>query len=150
MEKKTVQKTDVLCYHLNTTLKSMMTDVRMLPDEMMAKAVELKLEIAGPQIWIYDGADGNPDKPIKLTIAIPVTKSIGNPGKFYFMDLPQLNCISEIHKGPWAKLGETYHKLMPTIMQQGLTYTGITREVYHVCDFEIQENCITEIQIEVR
>lgn len=150
MEKKSVQKTTVLCCTLNSSLKDMMNDVGNLPDEMMAKATELKLEITGPQIWIYEGSDGNPETKFKLTIAIPVTKSSGDPGKFNFTTLPEFKCISEIHKGSWAKLGETYQKLMPAIMQQGLSYTGTTREIYKVCDFENQENCITEIQIEVR
>ena len=150
MEKKTVQKTTVLCYSLNTSLMNMMTDTGNLPNELVEKALELGLEIAGPQIWVYDGADGNPNTPFELTIALPVAQAAGEPGKFRFAEFPEMNCISEIHKGPWAKLGDTYHKLMPAIMQQGLAYTGISREVYHVCDFENQENCITEIQIEVK
>jgi effector-binding domain-containing protein len=150
MVKKTVQKTTVLCYSINTSLKTMMADTGNIPNELVEKALEIELEIAGPQIWVYDGADGNPNTPFELTIAIPVGKTTGEPGKFRFAEFPEINCISEIHKGPWAKLGETYQKLMPAIMQQGLTFTGISREVYHVCDFENQENCITEIQIEVR
>jgi len=150
MEKKTVQKTTVLCITLNTTLKTMMNDTGSLPDELMAKAAELKLEITGLPIWVYDGADGNPDKPIKLTISVPVAKVSGEPGKFSFAELPEFHCISEMHLGPWDKLGETYHKLMPAIAQQGLTFTGMTREIYKVIDFGHQENCVTEIQIEVK
>jgi len=150
MKKKTVQKTTVLCYSLNTKLMNMMTDTGSLPNELVEKALELGLEIAGPQIWVYDGVDGSLNTPFELTIALPVAKTAGEPGKFRFAEFPAMSCISEIHKGPWAKLGETYQKLMPAIMQQGLTYTGISREVYHVCDFENQENCITEIQIEVK
>ncbi len=150
MEKKTIQKTTVLCYSLDTSLMNMMTDTGSLPNELVEKALELEIEIAGPQIWVYDGADGNPSTPFELTIALPVAKTAGEPGKFRFAEFPEIDCISEIHKGPWAKLGDTYHKLMPAIMQQGLAYTGISREVYHVCDFENQENCITEIQIEVK
>lgn len=150
MEKKTVQKTTVLCFTISTTIKTMTTDIHNLPEEIMAKAAELKLEVTGPQIWVYEGADGNPDKPIKLTISVPVAKVSGDPGKFSFTELPEFNCISEIHLGPWDKLGETYHKLMPAIAQQGLTYTGMTREIYKVVDFEHQENCVTEIQIEVK
>ena len=150
MEKKTVQKTNVLCISLDTTLKSMMNDTGNLPNELVEKAIELQLEIEGPQIWVYDGADGNQATPFELTIAIPVNKPTGDPGKFRFAEFPEINCISEIHRGPWANLGETYHKLMPAIMKQGLTFTGITREVYHICDFENQKNCVTEIQVEVK
>ena len=150
MEKKTVKKTTVLCISLNTTLKTMMNDTGNLPNELVEKALELQLEIAGPQIWVYDSADGNLNTTFELTIAIPVNKTNGETGNFRFAEFPEINCISEIHKGAWSRLGETYQKLMPAIMQQGLAYTGISREVYHVCDFENQENCITEIQIEVK
>jgi effector-binding domain-containing protein len=150
MEKKTVQKTTVLCISINSTLKSMMTDTGNLPDELVAKATELQLEIAGPQIWVYEGSDGNPNTKFELTIAIPVSKTFGDPGKFRFAEFPEFKCISEIHKGAYAKLGETYQKLMPAIMQQGLSFTGTTREIYKVADFENQENCITEIQIQIK
>lgn len=150
MEKKTVQKTTVFCYTLKSSLKTMMNDTGTLPNELMEKAVELKLEITGPQIWVYDGSDGNPNTKFELTIAIPIKKPIGDPGKFRFAEFLEFNCISEIHKGSWSQLGLTYQKLMPAIMQQGLSYTGISREVYQICDFENPENNSTEIQIEVK
>jgi hypothetical protein len=150
MEKKTVQKTTVLCYTLETSLKAMMNDTGNLPNELMEKATELKLEIVGPQIWVYEGSDGNPNTQIELTIAIPITQKIGDPGKFRFAEFPEFKCVSEIHKGSWANLGTTYQKLMPAIIQKGHALTGISREVYTVCDFENQENCITEIQIGIK
>jgi nucleoside phosphorylase len=88
MEKKTVQKTNVICYTITSSLKSMMTDIGTLPDEMMAKAAELHLEVVGPQIWVYEGSAGNPETKFKLTIAIPVSKTGGDPGKFSFTKLP--------------------------------------------------------------
>jgi effector-binding domain-containing protein len=150
MEKKTVQKTTVLCISINTSLKTLMTDTGNLPNELMAKATELKLEIIGPQIWVYEGSDGNPNTKMEVTIAVPVSKFSGDPGKFRFAEFPEFKCVSVIHKGPYAKLGETYMKLMPAIMSEGLSYTGTSREIYKVCDFENQDNCITEIQIEVK
>jgi len=150
MEKKTVQKVNVLCISLDTKITTLMQDTGTLPNELIEKAMELGLEITDPQIWVYDGCDENPNTPFELTIAIPVAQSSGYTGKFRFAEFPEMNCISEIHKGPWAKLGETYQKLMPAILQQGLVCSGTSREVYHICDFENQENCITEIQIEIQ
>jgi len=150
MEKKTVQKIPVLSYSLNTTLQNMHTDTGNLPNELIEKAQALQLEVTGPQIWAYDGADGNPSTPFELTIALPVQKFGGNPGKFSYGEFPEMDCISEMHYGPWNQLGTTYHKLMPAIMKKGYTYSGISREVYHVCDFENQENCVTEVQIEIK
>jgi hypothetical protein len=150
MEKKTLQKVNVLCISLDTKITTLTHDTGTLPNELIEKALELNLEITGPQIWVYDGCDENPNTPFELTIAVPIAIPTGDPGKFRFAEFPEMNCISEIHKGPWAKLGETYQKLMPAIMQQGYVYTGISREVYHICDFENQEKCITEIQIEIQ
>jgi effector-binding domain-containing protein len=150
MEKKTVEKTTVICYTLKTSLKAMHDDVGNLPNEIAEKISQLKLEITGPQIWVYEGSDGNPNTKFELTIAVPVNKIGGDSGKFRFAEFPEFKCISEIHKGSWASLGTSYQKLMPAIMQQGLSLTGISREVYKVCDFENQKNCITEIQIEVK
>jgi effector-binding domain-containing protein len=150
MEKKTVQKVSVLCISIDTKIVSLLKDAGNLPNELVEKAMELGLEITGPQIWVYDGCDENPNTPFELTIAVPVAKAAGDPGKFRYAEFPEMNCISEIHKGPWSQLGETYQKLMPAIMQKGYVYTGISREVYLLCDFENQENCITEIQIEVK
>lgn len=150
MEKKIVQKTTVLGISINTTLNSMMKDTGKLPEELMGKAAQLMPGNDIPQIWIYDGADSNMDKPFKLTMSIPVEKSSFDHGKFSFYELPEFNCISELHHGPWDKLGETYQKLMPAIAQQGYTYTGMSREVYMVVDFENPENCVTEIQIGVQ
>jgi effector-binding domain-containing protein len=150
MEKKTVPKTTVLCISIDSSLKSLITDTGNLPNELMAKATELKLEITGPQIWVYEGSDGNPNTKFELTIAIPVAKISGNPGKFRFAEFPEFKCVSVIHKGPYAKSGETYMKTMSEIVSEGLSYTGTSREIYKVCDFENQNNCITEIQIEVK
>jgi len=150
MEKKTVQKTTVLCISINTSLKTLMADTGNLPDELESKAAELNLEITGPPIWVYEGSDGNPNSKIELTISVPVSKVNGDPGKFRFAEFPEFKCVSVIHKGPYSKLGETYMKLMPAIMSEGLSYTGTSREVYKVCDFENPENCVTEIQIEIK
>ena len=150
MEKKTVQKTTVLCISIDTTSKTMIADTGNLPNELVEKALELQLEISGPQIWVYDATDGSPATPFELTIALPVNNPKGDPGKFRFAEFPEFNCISEIHNGPWDKLGETYQKLMPSVLQPGQSCRVICREVYHICDFENQENCVTEIQVEVQ
>lgn len=150
MEKKTVRQTTVLCISISSSLKSLLDDTGNLPVELEEKAAELQLNITGPQIWVYDGSDGNPNTRFELTIAVPVDKTNGDPGKFRFAEFPEFTCVSEIHRGQWSRLGETYGKLMPYIMRQGLSYTGISREIYQVCDFEKPENCVTEVQIEVK
>jgi hypothetical protein len=149
MEKKNVEKTTVLMCSLQSSLSSMAGDVGNIPNEMMAKANELGLEITGPQIWQYTGSDGQPNTKFKLDICVPVKSAKGDPGKFKFVTLPEFACISEIHKGPWDKLGNVYQRIMGEITRKSIPFSGICREIYMVCDFEKPENCVTEVQVEI-
>lgn len=150
MEKKTIQKTTVLKYSLTTTLANIMTDPGEIPNEIMNKAMEPGLQVAGPQIWQYRGVDGKPDTPFQLEICQPVLEAKGDAGKFVFCELPEMTCITEIHKGAWKKLGETYGRIFGEMGRKGIIATGVCREVYHTCDFENEANNVTEIQIEVQ
>ena len=150
MEKKNVEKTTVLMYSLQSTLASMSQDVGDIPNELMMKAKELGLEIAGPQLWQYIGSDGQPNTKFKLDICIPVKAVKGDPGKFKFTTLPEFKCISEIHKGPYSQLGNVYQKIMGEISRKSIPITGTSREVYIVCNFQNQENCVTEVQMEIQ
>jgi effector-binding domain-containing protein len=42
-----------------------------------------------------------------------------------------------------------YQKIMGEVTRKSIPFSGVSREVYILCDFENQENCITEIQIEI-
>jgi effector-binding domain-containing protein len=150
MENKKVEKTTVLMCSLQSSLATMQKDVADLPNEMMAVATKLGLEIAGPQIWQYTGSDGQPNTKFKLDICIPVKSAKGDPGKFKFATLPEFKCISEIHKGSWDKLGNVYQRIMGDITRKAIPITGISREIYITCDFVNQDNCVTEVQMEIQ
>jgi predicted transcriptional regulator YdeE len=150
MEKKKVEKTQVLMFSLKASLASLTTDVGDIPNEMMAVATKLGLEITGPQIWQYAGCDGRPNSTFNLDICIPVKEAKGDPGKFKFVTLPEFNCISEIHKGPWSKLSNVYDRIMGELTRKSIPYTGVSREVYINCDFVNQENCVTDVQMEIQ
>ena len=150
MEKKNVEKTTVLMYTLKSSLATMTTDVGNLPDEMMTIVQKLGLEITGPQIWQYTDSDGQPNTKFTLDICIPVKAANGDPGKFKFLTLPEFKCISEIHKGAWDKLGNTYQRIMGEITRKSIPFTGVSREIYIGCDFENPENCVTEVQMEIQ
>jgi effector-binding domain-containing protein len=150
MEKKSVEKTTVLMFSLQSSLASMTQDVGDIPNELMAKAQQLGLEITGPQMWQYSGSDGQPNTRFKLDICIPVKAAKGDPGKFKFVNLPEFKCISEIHKGSWDKLGNVYQRIMGEITRKSIPITGISREIYITCDFVNQENCVTEVQMEIQ
>jgi effector-binding domain-containing protein len=150
MEKKKVEKTTVIMYSLQSTLATMQKDVADIPNELMSKAQQLGLEIAGPQMWQYVGSDGQPNTKFKLDICIPVKEAKGDPGKFKFATLPEFNCISEIHKGSWDKLGNVYQRIMGEITRKSIPITGTSREIYITCDFGNPENCVTEVQMEIQ
>jgi effector-binding domain-containing protein len=150
MENKKVEKTTVLMYSLQSSLASMQKDVADIPNELMAEAQQLGLEIAGPQIWQYTGSDGQPNTKFKLDICIPVKAAKGDPGKFKFATLPEFKCISEMHNGPYNKLGNVYQRIMGEITRKSIPITGTSREIYITCDFVNQENCVTEVQMEIQ
>lgn len=149
MEKKKVEKTTVLMVSLQTSLSTLVTDMKDYPSQMMMKAEELGLEITGPQIWNYFGVDGKPETRFNLDICIPISAVNGNPGQFKFDVLPEVTCITELHKGAWAELGNTYQRVFGEMGRKGLVPTGANREIYLQCDFENQENNLTEVQVVV-
>lgn len=147
MEKKNIGSTSVLMYSLETSLATLMVDHGEIPREIVNKAIELGLEIAGPQIWQYFGVDGKPETRFKLDICLPVKQTSGDAGKFRFETLPAIECISEIHKGSWSKLGDTYCRVIGDLQRDGYVLEEVSREVYHICDFENEANNVTEIQL---
>jgi len=149
MEKKSVEKTTVLMCSLESSLATLTNDVGTLANDLQKMAGDLNLEIIGPQFWQYTNSDGQPNTKFLLDICIPVKEAKGNPGRFKFVELPVFNCISEIHKGPWNKMMNAYQKIMGEVTRKSIPFSGVSREVYILCDFENQENCITEIQIEI-
>ncbi|HPR32406.1 MAG TPA: GyrI-like domain-containing protein [Prolixibacteraceae bacterium] len=150
MEKKNVEKQNVLMASLTASLATLTQDIGNVPNELMMVAEELGLEITGAQIWQYVGSDGQPDTRFRLDICLPVKEKKGDPGKFRFEVLPEFSCISEIHKGAWSNLGNTYQRLMGEMTRKSIFPTGTSREIYQNCDFDNPENCITEVQVEIR
>lgn len=149
METKTVTNMKALTFTLETTLKNMMEDVANIPNEITEKVNSLGLEPAGPQVWLYTGCDGNPEKPFELTIAQPVNSAKGYPGKFKFTELPASKVITTMHRGSWNTLHETYMQMLAGVEKQNLNYAGRSREIYHQFDFENESSNITEVQIEI-
>ncbi|MBN1927123.1 MAG: GyrI-like domain-containing protein [Prolixibacteraceae bacterium] len=149
MEKKKVEKTTVLMLSVQSSLATLKNDIGNLPNELGETAQKLGLEIAGAQIWQYVGSDGQPNTKFRLDICLPIKEAKGDPGKFKFEELPVFNCLSEMHKGPWSNLGNTYQKMMGEMTRKGMIPTSTSREIYLNCDFENQENNLTEVQVEI-
>lgn len=147
MEIKKIEQTPVIRFSVRTSLKELNNYTFVVPEALKQKAEELGIATNKPQIWQYTGSDGNPNTEFLLQICVPISKIQGNAGNFEFATIPAHTFISHIHKGPWNLLGNTYKMLVDEIVSKKLRYTNITRELYVNCDFENQENCITEVQV---
>lgn len=147
MEIKNVQRTTIYAHEIKTSLKLIGEHVKVLPEKILEEINLKGLAITGPQIWIYKGADGNPDTVFDLTVGFPVNS--GNESENVKI-LENFKCTSIIHKGDWGKFKETYDKIIGDVFKNGHQMTGESREIYHQVDFENTENNLTEIQIGIK
>lgn len=147
MEKKKVGEIPVLLISIESTLATIAADAGNLPMEIMHKTEVLGLDVTGPQIWQYRNVDGNPNTTIDIDICVPIKEAKGDPGKFKFEVLPPITCISEIHKGAYDQLTNTYNRIFGEMSRKGIMMGTASREVYSVMDMENPENNITEVQV---
>ena len=147
MEIKNVRQTTIYAHEIKTSLKLIGEHVKVLPEKILEEINEKGLTITGPQVWVYNGADGNPDTVFDLTVGFPVNP--GNESENVKI-LESFKCTSIIHKGDWGKFKETYDKIIGDVFKNGHQMTGESREIYHQVDFENTENNLTEIQIGIK
>ncbi len=147
MEIKQVKQTKVFGKEIKTTLKNIGEHVKVLPEEVLKSINKKGFNIEGPQVWIYNGADGNPETEFDLLVGFPVPEDKMDVN---ITALEKFKCATTIHKGDWAKFSETYCLIIGDVMQNGLQMSGECREIYHQVDFENTENNITEIQIGIK
>lgn len=148
MEIKTIETQQVYFEKFETTLREIGQYVGNKPAEMANEIENAGLTITGPQIWEYKGADGNPDTKFELNICFPIageTSTVSSKIKI----LKHAKFAIATHKGAWENLKHTYCKIMNEIGQKGMNVGSTCREIYHNCDFENQENNITEVQMEL-
>lgn len=145
----TVKAKKVMKFTTNATLKDLDKYTGTKPSELYAEAQRCGYQTLEPQIWQYTGPDGKPDTVFKLEIMLPIMGD-GNglkPEGFEIDEVGEFKALQTLHEGPWAEIGPVYCKLMKHVADNALQTTGVTREVYIRCDFENQENCITEVLI---
>lgn len=150
MEIKTSEKQLVFACQTKTNLKNLMTGIGNKPDELMQELQKQGINPVGPQIWSYEGSDGNPETEFILNITVPVNKKGEDKSDMKFHDLPAYKYVETTHKGPYSDFGKVYEKFMGDIAKAKLIPDGSSREVYINCDFEDQNNCVTEIQIGIK
>lgn len=150
MEIKTTEAVQVIACSLKTNLIDIVKNTGQTPQLLMDELENQGIAPQGPQIWEYRGCDGcKPEQEFDLLITIPVSKKGNDKGSFFFTELPALKCAETEHRGPWSELSGTYEKVIGELMQSGKQISGTCREIYVHCDFENQENCITNVQLEL-
>ncbi len=147
MEIKDIKQTKVFGKELKTNLKTIGEHVKVLPETVLKELYQKGLEPQGPQVWVYNGADGNPETEFDLLVGFPVENDKMDTS---ITALESFKCATVLHKGDWGKLGDSYCKIIDEVTQNGLQMTGECREIYHKADFDNVENNITEIQIGVK
>ncbi|MDC0584665.1 GyrI-like domain-containing protein [Bacteroidales bacterium] len=149
MEIKQIDPLKVASIKVRTTLQKIVEHVGSTPDTLMQEVSSQNIQPQGPQVWVYEGCDGQPDSEFDLYISVPIDKFGEASNGIEFSELRSYKCATTIHNGAWNKLGSSYEKLMKEVEASGNTITGGGREVYLHCDFEDPTKCVTEIQMEL-
>lgn len=147
---KKVESMVVISYSSRLNLDELKALVGVVPQEIEQVAKEQGFEINGNQIWAYEGCDGNPETMFNLKICIPIKASNQKlvHEKYKIEELAEIQVKSAIHKGAWQEMGRTYGHIIDELMSSNHKPTGHTREIYEVVEFDNQQNCITEVQVE--
>ncbi|OUS27364.1 hypothetical protein A9Q99_15290 [Gammaproteobacteria bacterium 45_16_T64] len=140
----------VISTKTRTTLKSLMQDIGNLPLDIEKDVEEGAVTQVGPMIFVYRGADGNPDTVFELEIAQPVESTQTYKGKFDASSLEPITYIERRFTGSFVDIGSKgYEPLINDILKAGHAMAGQCREVYtHWVNPESDEN-ITELQIAI-
>jgi effector-binding domain-containing protein len=140
---------NVLYSTFQTSLATIHDKVGVVARDLYEEAARQHLLVTGPVYWFYYGSDGKPETVFTLEIAIPVSGEPRTTERFRFNKLPAFKCLSLMHEGSWADLGQTYSSLMQEIAARNLAMTGVCREVYINIDFTRDECNLTEVQVEI-
>ena len=139
----------VLYYSTPATLNTLSSLVGTIAGELYRQAATAAVLPTGPIQWIYYGADGKPDTPFTLDIALPLATETDITGRFGFKILPATTALFRMHRGDWKFLYETYEQLADIAGNEQYELTGVCREQYIYMDFQQPENNLTEVCMEI-
>lgn len=148
----TVKAMKALKFSTKATLKDLNKYTGVKPNELYIEAQKLGYQTWDAQVWQYTGADGKMDTEFTLDILLPI-RGDGNGTRsqlFEIVEVPEFKALQMLHEGPWSEIGPVYCQLMKYVAEKHLQPTGVTRENYIRCDFENQENCITEVLVGIK
>jgi len=148
MKFKKVEAQTVFCETMTTTLRQIGQYVGTTPMRLMDEAAKAGFEQCAPQVWLYEGATGNPDEEFQLTIAIPVKGDAKKHAKL--QQLAAFYCAEQTVKGSWEQFATVYPEFIGNLMGQKKELTNVCREIYQEVDFANPDNNRTAIQIGIK
>jgi effector-binding domain-containing protein len=140
----------VVSSHDDVTIPEIPTIARNEVDQMVEAIAAVGAEPVAPVTFIYHGADGTPDTKFQLEIAFPLSTRPASPVDPYDVkETPAFRCLATDYVGPMLDIMRGYALLFTELEEQGLAYTGESREIYRKwIGYESPDN-VTELQIGV-
>lgn len=150
MELKNINAMPVLYFSTETKITDLEQYVVVIGERLKKDAAAQNLTITGDQQWMYYDFKNEPDALFTLEIAFPIAKLPENyTGEYAVKTLPEYKCVSNLHKGHWLQLPETYKGIRKFMEDNNIQPADHSREIYKQVDMDAIENCITEVQFGV-
>lgn len=133
-----------------TTLSTMNGFIDEANAAMEAGLKAKTLSVRGPAIFVYDGADGSPDKKFLLKVGWPVADDQKPADGFEVAELPRFESVSSVYYGPMSQIKDAYAKLIDELFGLGFEPTGVSRETYLHWEGMDSANNITLLSVGVK
>jgi effector-binding domain-containing protein len=133
-----------------TTLATMSDFIEDSNQAFEAKTKSGDCRPSGPMVFVYEGADGNPDTEFTLKIGVPIPADQKPIEGFEIVDLPKFESVSSVYCGPMSGMKDAYGQLIGELFQMGYEPTSISRETYFHFEGMDSENDITLISVGVK
>lgn len=140
----------VVSSHDDVTIPEIPTISRNEVDQMVEALADVGASPVAPVTFIYHGADGTPETRFRLDIAFAVAaKPPAAPEPYDVLETPAFRCLATDFVGPMFDIMHGYARLFSAMNDQGLAFTGESREIYRKwIGYESPDN-VTELQIGV-
>ncbi len=96
---------------------------------VMAALSRRGLEPLGPPLIAYP-EPMREGEPIAMIIAVPIEPGVASLEDVEVQTIPGGRVAAALHVGPYARLAETYERMMSAMAEQGLRPTAGPREIY--------------------
>lgn len=114
-----------------TTFRDLKAAIDSAMTELTAAATKGTVQFNGPPVFIYRGAERDPDKAFTLEIGFPAAAGAKPTGQVQIRSLAALKTAALSFEGPISAIDKAYDELLPQVRTRKLRPTGEVREVYN-------------------